>query len=94
MQMMLEKGPDRLEDPRIAESPMTATLDPEEDRGATFPSDRIHERLRLSDRDESIPIAVDHQQRRIVAVDELDGTRGSRQLWMLLHRTADQLRFR
>mgnify|MGYP006932690272 CR=1 FL=1 len=63
---------------------MTATLDLEEDGGATFSSDRLHERLRLSKRDEPISIAVDHQQRRIGAVDELDGTRGSRQRWMLL----------
>jgi len=92
--MMLEKGPYRLENPRIAESSMTATLDPEEDGGATFSSDRLHERLRLSERDEPISIAVDHQQRRIGAVDELDGTRGSRQRRMLLHRTAHQLRLR
>ena len=92
--MVLKKGPHRLENPRIAESSMTATLDLEEDGGSTFSSDRIHERLRLRKRDEPISIAVNHQQRRIGAVDELDGTRGARQLRMLLHRTAHQLRLR
>ncbi len=94
VEVMLEKAPDGIVDPRVAEAPVTTPRDPKKNHRAAHRLDRRDQGRRLPEGDQPIPIPMDDQQGRILGIDELDGTRGSRQHRMLLHRTAHQLRLR